>query len=836
MVQLKDLTEQEIRNELDRRLLADALIDLIQRKCNLIFCFELTDFNKTFPREITIKKPINEINGIETVYAQTRKIKIFLDTNYHLKEFEAIEYDYYFADVLNNSIDKRVIFGTAVPNPNILDGKIITINQGKNDIFYYFVERNDLFISQAFFELPVEETEAHKKAVAEIKFLEQLLEGEKQLSEEAIKNWKTKLASLKEQIVKIQATPPTGGITKFTYPSRIVEQYFGENSTIRHIRIEKKLKTWIGDPIKLEQDWKASQAENEWLKKQIEEISKEKLSSTWEVRRKEKEIKRGQLEVGKVISDISKERITRENTIVKLAEEVGKSREFEKRLRTNVSDMENVLMKLDKTALNSLIKGLIKKDVFLSSVKKLCQKIGMVETYWFLERIFNKLNEVHEQKTKREEKIKELEEEFLESESEWNAKHQRLEKDKNGEIAEWKEKLTKLIIRIIKMKERKEEMNINDWKTCGEPFLDFTEEITKEWKKIGFDREMTEEYLNEGILSTEYEFANWINDVKELDPPFADLDALRREWGKQKEIKQKEEEEIITKILSILDGWKEIAGDSEKTDIRWVIKKVADDEGSKQEQHKAVQTLLNDYGTGKKNNIELTNHLEQWGKLLSSEKPKKRAEDYTAFDLEGAFEKLDLTENVLNNQAEELLRQSEEITEKDNRNAKLRELFHGTAKIFNKQHNFVDQLKEKIQKEQQEKEKLRTEKEAEVNNLQEKIKDLKPNETEKQLLVYVNWKDWKIEEYEEKVKKELESGQTPFRKWDWTKLREPFQNIREKLLELVNLLIKDQEQVKHLKEDIDRLDNEKKELEERVKELEEALKLERERNNEEMPD
>lgn len=42
------------------------------------------------------------------------------------------------------------------------------------------------------------------------------------------------------------------------------------------------------------------------------------------------------------------------------------------------------------------------------------------------------------------------------------------------------------------------------------------------------------------------------------------------------------------------------------------------------------------------------------------------------------------------------------------------------------------------------------------------------------------------------------------------------------MLELVSLLIKDQEQVKHLKKDIESLNQQKKELGERVKELEKA--------------
>ena len=44
-----------------------------------------------------------------------------------------------------------------------------------------------------------------------------------------------------------------------------------------------------------------------------------------------------------------------------------------------------------------------------------------------------------------------------------------------------------------------------------------------------------------------------------------------------------------------------------------------------------------------------------------------------------------------------------EITKKDNRNAQLHKLFQGTANIFNKQHNYVDKLKEQLKLEQQEK-------------------------------------------------------------------------------------------------------------------------------------
>ena len=77
----------------------------------------------------------------------------------------------------------------------------------------------------------------------------------------------------------------------------------------------------------------------------------------------------------------------------------------------------------------------------------------------------------------------------------------------------------------------KEVEDNNDWRTFGSPFEDFTEEITLEWKRMSFSRHQTKDWLEKGGLKAhEYEFANWINDVKELDPPFADLDALRREY------------------------------------------------------------------------------------------------------------------------------------------------------------------------------------------------------------------------------------------------------------------------------------------------------------------
>jgi nucleoid-associated protein YejK len=47
--------------------------------------------------------------------------------------------------------------------------------------------------------------------------------------------------------------------------------------------------------------------------------------------------------------------------------------------------------------------------------------------------------------------------------------------------------------------------------------------------------------------------------------------------------------------------------------------------------------------------------------------------------------------------------QKKEITEKDDRNAQLHKLFQGTAKIFSKQHNFVDQLKQQLEQEIKEK-------------------------------------------------------------------------------------------------------------------------------------
>ena len=65
-------------------------------------------------------------------------------------------------------------------------------------------------------------------------------------------------------------------------------------------------------------------------------------------------------------------------------------------------------------------------------------------------------------------------------------------------------------------------------------------------------------------------------------------------------------------------------------------------------------------------------------------------------NFENALKKLDRIEQNLNNQAQE-------ITNKDNRIAQLEKLFQGTAKVFSKQHNYVNKLKEQLQKELEDK-------------------------------------------------------------------------------------------------------------------------------------
>jgi chromosome segregation ATPase len=83
-------------------------------------------------------------------------------------------------------------------------------------------------------------------------------------------------------------------------------------------------------------------------------------------------------------------------------------------------------------------------------------------------------------------------------------------------------------------------------------------------------------------------------------------------------------------------------------------------------------------------------------------------------------------------------KKAEEIAEKDNRNAQLHELFKGTANIFNKQHNYVDKLKEELEKEKTEK-----------GISEEQIKHL-----EKDVEIYLNWKN-ELQENEKKLLAEI---------------------------------------------------------------------------------
>ncbi|CAI2162574.1 17836_t:CDS:10 [Funneliformis geosporum] len=105
---------------------------------------------------------------------------------------------------------------------------------------------------------------------------------------------------------------------------------------------------------------------------------------------------------------------------------------------------------------------------------------------------------------------------------------------------------------------------------------------------------------------------------------------------------------------------------------------------------------------------------------------------------------------------EQIEQLNQEITQKDDRIAQLHELFQGTAKIFSKQHNFVDHLKTKLQKEQKEKgisEEKSQHLQADIEQLDQQKKELgqRIKELEKEKKNSKAIRDKEIKELKEKV-------------------------------------------------------------------------------------
>lgn len=94
-------------------------------------------------------------------------------------------------------------------------------------------------------------------------------------------------------------------------------------------------------------------------------------------------------------------------------------------------------------------------------------------------------------------------------------------------------------------------MNKN-WKNHGSPFLDFNEEITQKWKDNNFNKEQTREWLDIGLLATDYDMAKWLRDdiettpteILNADTSLTDLQEQYQEYLK-KSSKPEKEEEII---------------------------------------------------------------------------------------------------------------------------------------------------------------------------------------------------------------------------------------------------------------------------------------------------
>jgi chromosome segregation ATPase len=93
---------------------------------------------------------------------------------------------------------------------------------------------------------------------------------------------------------------------------------------------------------------------------------------------------------------------------------------------------------------------------------------------------------------------------------------------------------------------------------------------------------------------------------------------------------------------------------------------------------------------------------------------------------------------------EDIAKLNQKITEKDDKIAGLYKLFQGTANIFNKQHNYVDQLKKQLEKEAQEKGTTQ----EQAQHLQEDIKRLDGEKSELETVIQ------QLQEAETKTKEE----------------------------------------------------------------------------------
>lgn len=187
------------------------------------------------------------------------------------------------------------------------------------------------------------------------------------------------------------------------------------------------------------------------------------------------------------------------------------------------------------------------------------------------------------------------------------------------------------------------------------------------------------------------------------------------------------------------------------------------------------------------------------------------------------FKLADRVKQIINHKNQQLLLKNKEtklleakIAEKDNRNAQLHELFKGTANIFNKQHNYVDKLKEELKKEQQEKgiseekqkhlqediKRLDQEKE-ELNN---RIKELESADGESKKV-----RDEELKDLKEKiktlttVKMERERSEERLRKQneDFANMMAVHEQVYEilgKYSDKTGLLLRSQEVIEKLKE------------------------------------
>ncbi|MCE8167813.1 MAG: HET domain-containing protein [Candidatus Moeniiplasma glomeromycotorum] len=59
---------------------------------------------------------------------------------------------------------------------------------------------------------------------------------------------------------------------------------------------------------------------------------------------------------------------------------------------------------------------------------------------------------------------------------------------------------------------------MTNWKEHGNPFLDFTEEITQEWEEWGFNKKSCKEWLDIGMCASDSGYSWWLKSVKKVDP------------------------------------------------------------------------------------------------------------------------------------------------------------------------------------------------------------------------------------------------------------------------------------------------------------------------------